>query len=291
MLVDIASKGGNLLLNVGPTAEGLIPEPSVERLKAIGEWMAINGESIYDTDASPFFKLPWGRCTRRETKSGTTLYLHVFNWPDDEVLRVPGIKTRVKSISLLADKKKKLSSWFQDGDLLIDVPAAVPDPVSTVVVVITSGKLEVERRLPSLKDGKILLQACYAEINNSSSNNHAVLTGSGEKSVITNWIDPRAWLLWTFNTTETGIYNVRALIKADETVKVSLELRGKAIVADVPAGNGEFQIIDLREIEISDTGDLHLSLRPVAEFQRPFITNEQPRWEGIELASVELKKQ
>jgi len=59
MLVDIASKGGNFLLNVGPTAEGEFPEASVERLKEIGSWMQLNGESIYGTSASPFFKLPW----------------------------------------------------------------------------------------------------------------------------------------------------------------------------------------------------------------------------------------
>jgi hypothetical protein len=92
MQVDIASKGGNLLLNVGPTAEGEIPEPSVERLKAMGDWMAVNGESIYGTEASPFFKLPWGRCTSRKTGDGTTLYLHVFNWPENQRLRVPAIQ-------------------------------------------------------------------------------------------------------------------------------------------------------------------------------------------------------
>ena len=64
-LVDIASKGGNYLLNVGPTAEGQIPAPSVDRLKAIGRWLKVNGEAIHGTSASPFKRLAWGRCTTR----------------------------------------------------------------------------------------------------------------------------------------------------------------------------------------------------------------------------------
>ncbi len=57
-LVDIASKGGNYLLNVGPTSEGLIPEASVERLQEIGRWMKTSGESIYGTTASPCASRP-----------------------------------------------------------------------------------------------------------------------------------------------------------------------------------------------------------------------------------------
>jgi alpha-L-fucosidase len=76
-LTDIASKGGNFLLNVGPTPEGNIPAPSIERLKEMGLWMNINGEAIYGTSASPFFKLLWGRCTQKDSNGNTILYFHI----------------------------------------------------------------------------------------------------------------------------------------------------------------------------------------------------------------------
>ena len=88
-LIDIASKGGNYLLNVGPTAAGEIPAASVERLAGIGQWMKANGESIYATKASPFAKTPWGRCTQKSLDGKTRLYLHVFDWPAGGKLIVP----------------------------------------------------------------------------------------------------------------------------------------------------------------------------------------------------------
>ena len=105
--MDIASKGGNYLLNVGPTSEGLIPAPSVERLKEIGQWMKVNGVAIYGTTANPFKRLPWGRCTKKITPDGATLYLHVFNWPADGQLLVPGLKYPAERAYLLADPAKK----------------------------------------------------------------------------------------------------------------------------------------------------------------------------------------
>jgi alpha-L-fucosidase len=67
-LAEIVSKGGNFLLNVGPTAEGEIPKPSIERLAEVGKWLKVNKESIYGTTASPFAYLSYGRCTRKGQK-------------------------------------------------------------------------------------------------------------------------------------------------------------------------------------------------------------------------------
>jgi alpha-L-fucosidase len=141
-LADIASKGGNFLLNVGPTAEGLIPGPSVERLEAMGRWMKVNQESIYGTSASPFKNLSWGRCTQKAISDGATrLYLHVFNWPSDGKLVVPGLKKKVTNVYLLSDAKKvRLPSAVQGDNVLVSVGGQAPDPIDTVVVVDVEGR-------------------------------------------------------------------------------------------------------------------------------------------------------
>lgn len=131
-LADIASKGGNFLLNVGPTAEGLIPDASIERLAAIGEWMKVNNESIYGTTASPLGKLPWGRCTAKPGK----LYLHVFDWPTNLKLEVPGLKKQVSKAYLLADNKHTNLSVRRElkDKIVVRIPREAPDAVNTVVV-------------------------------------------------------------------------------------------------------------------------------------------------------------
>jgi alpha-L-fucosidase len=130
-LADIASKGGNFLLNVGPTAEGLIPAPSIERLAAIGEWMKVNSESIYGTTASPLGEVPWGRCTAKPGK----LYLHVFDWPTDGKLEVSGLNKTVKKVYLLANKQNnKLPVSKAEDKVVITVPHQVPDSINTVIV-------------------------------------------------------------------------------------------------------------------------------------------------------------
>jgi len=145
-LIDIASKGGNYLLNVGPTAEGLIPEPSVERLEDIGKWMTVNSESIYGTQASPFPKLAWGRCTQKKHDNGTTLYLHVFERPADRKLLVPGLENQVESAALLANNEKLEFKKTPKG-VELQVPTKALDPNATVI------KLEIlgEPKVTALK--------------------------------------------------------------------------------------------------------------------------------------------
>jgi alpha-L-fucosidase len=139
-LIDIVSKGGNYLLNVGPKADGTIPEESVTRLKEIGRWLDHNGEAIYGTTASVFPHLDWGRCTVKPGK----LYLHVFDWPAQDTLVVPGLKNTVKRAYMLADPshaefrtEKTETGWN------VSLGPQMPDLIATVIVLEIEGTPEV----------------------------------------------------------------------------------------------------------------------------------------------------
>ena len=132
MLIDCASKGGNFLLNVGPTPEGTIPEASQERLAEVGRWMNVNHEAIYGTTASPFAKLDFGKCTRKPGK----LFLHVLQWPKDGQLQVP-FRGKATRAYLLSKPAPALALTQSNEGLQITVPSEAPDPIATVVVLET----------------------------------------------------------------------------------------------------------------------------------------------------------
>ena len=141
MLTDIASKGGNLLLNVGPTAQGTFPKESIDRLRDVGKWMELNSESIYGTSASPLNSTPWGRCTIKQTKAGFRLYLHVFDWPSNGQLTVEGCLNKVNKAFILSNSKHPtLKTGRLNDAITIALPKTMPDTVNTVIVLDFKGE-------------------------------------------------------------------------------------------------------------------------------------------------------
>lgn len=126
-LVDCASKNGNYLLNVGPTADGVIPPPSVERLEQIGAWLKVNGESVYDTKAGPLQGLGWARTTAK----GDTAYLHVFEWPEGGRISLPSLAKKVVSARLLGGGN--LAATREGDGVVIHAPMRAPDPAVSVI--------------------------------------------------------------------------------------------------------------------------------------------------------------
>ena len=130
-LVDIVSKGGNFLLNIGPDELGQFPPESVERLAQMGKWTEVNGEAIYGAKASPFDRPEWGRYT---SKRGL-LYAHVFDWPESRQIRIDK-SLKVTKASLLSNGKELNIKSSAKGDLVL-LPETAPDKIATVI------KLEV----------------------------------------------------------------------------------------------------------------------------------------------------
>jgi alpha-L-fucosidase len=142
-LIDIASKGGNYLLNIGPKGDGSVPEESVRSMQAVGAWMKQNGESIYATAPSPFAKLAWGRATQKKLAGGKTrLYLHVFDWPADGRLVVPLQTSKPAQARLLAGGRS-LPATIKSNRLTIAVGPHALDKIATVIAVDLEGDWHV----------------------------------------------------------------------------------------------------------------------------------------------------
>jgi alpha-L-fucosidase len=152
-LIDISSKGGNYLLNIGPDSHGVVPPPEVERLQAVGKWLAVNGEAIYgshptlfgaeagalsptekDKKGKPKFIPAW---EWRSTTKADKIYIELFKWPDGS-FHLDKLPRKVTGAYLLADSAHKPLKFTQTGDKLsVDLPAKALDPVATVLVLNT----------------------------------------------------------------------------------------------------------------------------------------------------------
>jgi len=279
-LVDIASKGGNYLLNVGPTSEGLIPEPSVQRLKEIGQWMKVNGQAIYGTTASPFKQLGWGRCTTKALADGTRLYLHVFQWPENGELLVPGLKNRVRRVQLLATGERLKLRRTEDG-VLVRVPAEAVDPVATVLVMDIDGKPQVEPVLPrQAADGSVTLRAEEAEIHDVGGGNRPQVETKYGKPNVGFWVDWRDRVSWRFRVDRPGAFEVTAEVASTATSRFEVKVAGQAVTAEVAATGGydRFKVVRLGRVEIGSAGPVTLEIVP-----------KQDGWSAINVRWVRLQ--
>lgn len=259
-LVDIVSKGGNYLLNVGPTAKGVIPEPEVKRLAAMGQWLKVNGAAIYGTTASPFRFLPWGRCTKKLTKDGTTLYLEVFDWPGNGRLSVPGLTNQVVSANLLATGKSLTTTTDEDG-VTVAVPSAAPDPICSVVVLHVKGEpTVVPLRISQQADGSLILKPALAQLHG----NVQVETQYSQPN-FGYWTHSQDWVDWPVRITRPGTFTVTAELAAPASSSLEIQVGDQTLKATVPitADYSQFKRVNLGKLSISQAGMVNISVHPV----------------------------
>jgi alpha-L-fucosidase len=207
LLVDLASKGVNYLLNVGPTGKGVIPAPSVHRLRQVGRWMKVNGQAITGTQASPFpYVHDWGRITQK----GTTLYLMFLRWPRGQFV-LHGLRNHVRSARLLARRRRRIllrQTHDRNGDyhaVLLSLPARAPDRYVSVVALELAGKVDADQMPIQQGSGTVFLPVHLAELHCPDAASPMHVSQGG---VLDRWTSRKNWLSWTFRLARPGRFRV-----------------------------------------------------------------------------------
>jgi alpha-L-fucosidase len=275
-LATTSSRGGNYLLNVGPTSEGVIPPESVERLAEIGKWTTANGESIYATSANPFpYELPWGVIT---TKPGR-LYLHVFQWPQQRKLEIYGLRSRLQHAYLVANHATVRFEQWEDTrndftSLALSLPAQAPDPHDSVIALEISGNPDVDPSLQQQPDRTITLPAYLGDLNKSPGSEIRL----DSRGVIERWFSARDSMAWSFKANHPGAFDVQLITSQqkygngwDGGQRIAMDVAAQHL-SGVIGDNGRldnpanpywpYVISNLGHIQIAKTGKYTVSLKP-----------------------------
>lgn len=284
-LVEIASKGGNLLLNVGPRADGELIEGEYRALAGMGEWMRRHGDSIYGTTRSPFFDLPWGRVTVRKHR----LFLHVFDWPADGVLPLPGLRTPIVSAWRFTDPAQRpLTRTSQAGEPALVIGPRTKETGPQVIAVDLAGAPEVKNVLRARAGSPLVLPAARANlVGESVRYNYGRSTRHG--GFLENLTSTADRIAWDFALERPGAYRVALeyavqtgregstfLVRVGEaaplrgTTQATATWQGSLLeVRTNTPGKGEandnrwtFKTQELGVVELSSVGEQRLVIEP-----------------------------
>lgn len=237
MLSDIASKGGNLLLNIGPRADGSIPQESIDRLEAIGSWMEVNSQAIHATEASPFpRRLPWGRITQKAGKQGgTVLYLHVWDWPSDGKILLPTLKELPTTGVMLKGGGAVTAERSTDG-IVVHFPGKATDPDVSVARLDFPSALTItqEPYNTPATDGTLTLPALDADLYGAVGGNIRV-EGSGAGAYLTDWVSREYRVEYRVKTGTVRKWKVQAEIAATAPSRLVLHVGDYSQPVEIPA--------------------------------------------------------
>ncbi|NHA05398.1 alpha-L-fucosidase [Mucilaginibacter sp. HC2] len=218
LLAKAASRGGNLLMNIGPMGNGEFAPEDTAILQGIGRWMSKNSASIYQTTKTPLPYQSWGVSTRKNN----LLYLHVFNWPKDGKLIVGGLKSTVNKVWQLANKKELKFNRINPLDIAIHLPDQAPDTSNTVLVMETTGQIETDTvRLLASHETINRLLAFDARLEGKGFS-----FGDGKTSsyYVEGWKNTNQSVNWDFRLIEPASYKVILKYVADTVDEGTYEL-------------------------------------------------------------------
>ncbi len=244
LLAKAASRGGNLLTNIGPKGDGSFDERDIRILDSIGLWTNKNQESIFGTERSPVPLQAWGVATQNNNK----IYLHVFDWPKNGKLTVGGLKSDINAAYFLVDRSKnslpvkRLSS----SDISINLPSVAPDKSNSVIVLEIKGKVEADTIRPLDSSFTNRLLAFDADTHGEG---FRFGDGKTNRYYVENWKSKPQYLSWDFYSLEPASYKVVLKYVTDTssggTFKLTLDEFSKDAEVDSTQKNGSVITQDL----------------------------------------------
>ena len=265
-LCETASKGGNYLLNVGPTPEGEIPAPSLERLAAMGSWLKINGEAIYGTRASIFPQTPsWGRITlRRQTSGDSTLYAIVFSSPADGKLVFGGLGNAIKNARILGSGEVP-EATLDEGSIKVTVPESLRFKSHFVIALDLKGAAIIDPSAYPLADGSFKLSPRQAELSGGLKVQAPLVNGihvTGEEN-LGFWTNAEASAEWKLKAKQAGFYKLKVRLSADKGASdIEFVLGDQILPLTVPATGSwdKYQEVEVGRVNLP-AGASQLSVR------------------------------
>ncbi|MDF7823541.1 alpha-L-fucosidase [Pontiellaceae bacterium B12227] len=254
-LIDINTKGGNLLLNVGPQADGSWPEASIRQLKEMGEWNAAHHDAVYGTDFVAVPAPSWGKVAQAKGSNAEVgeLFLYVFDWPENGKLMMKDIA--FGQLKAFTYTNVPLPVSIKKKGIEIDVSSLIADPYATVL------RLKYSKGWKTVGSAGTALELSGDELMLQARN--AVLKGKAIKlennSHIGFWTDPMATASWTLNVPAPGMYRVKALYacaKGYAGTDARLTVGGKVLTAQVKptAGWQQFELMEFGEVNLNQVG-------------------------------------
>ncbi len=259
-LVEIVSRGGNYLLNIGPKGDGEIPEETVKIFNSVGPWIRRNAESIYGTSASPFGELKWGYCTIRDNR----VYLFIRDWPQDKKLTVSGLRNEVRSAYFLAGGSEKIIVTKNDNDIIISLPAAPPDFPFSVVALETDGPPQVDPPVVN-QDEKGRAELNYLTVTTYGK----TVTRFNRKGGfhISKWTCLEDYAEWKISISRPGNYRIKIAYAANkEWEGTPFEITvGKTLIkrSVMPTGGWyDYKELPAGYVEFPEAGIYKLTIKP-----------------------------
>ena len=303
-LAQIVARGGNFLLNIGPKSDGTVIPYEEEVLTNIGDWMTTNSEAIYQTETTPFVKLPWGECTRK----GNKLYFFVLDWPENNELTLPGLKNNITNAYALNAKDKTLSHSSKGNDKVLDISSMQADENLSVIAIEYEGVLNI------IDPYTATSEVCALSINGFDAIKHGKYGRESYRSILKDY-----YRSWDFKVSETGLYEIKVTYKMNydrkdycieiDHQKLDFTLTGDGSViakSEIIDGNEEkkastkksgsnkkYACVSVGEIEIEDDiNTLYLKQGQEFDFKATIVEFKQqdPKYRSmnIDIEKIEL---